>query len=119
MTKTFILDTNVLISDPKCLNNFQDNDLVIPILVLEELDKHKSRSDEVGRSCREVSRYLDDLITGGDVRNGVSLPSGGTLRILSSRPGYTTKLPPEFTSGSSVDNMILGFVLDLKSQEPD
>jgi PhoH-like ATPase len=119
MTKTFILDTNVLISDPKCLNNFQDNDLVIPILVLEELDKHKSRSDEVGRSCREVSRYLDDLITGGDVRNGVSLPSGGTMQILSSRPGYTTKLPPELTSGSSVDNMILGFVLDFKSQEPD
>jgi len=110
MTKTFILDTNVLLSDPKCLNNFQDNNLIVPMLVLEELDKHKSRSDEIGRNCREVNRSLDDLFAGRDAVIGVKLPSGGILRILSSGPEYTMGLPPELKSTTSVDNMILGFV---------
>lgn len=114
MRKTYILDTNVLISDPKCLNNFQDNDLVIPILVLEELDNHKGRSDEVGRSVREISRILDSLCTGQDISKGVPLPAGGTLRILSSPLGYADVLPEELRQGTSVDNMIIGFVLKMR-----
>ena len=117
MKKTYILDTNVLLSDPNCLRNFQDNDLIIPILVLEELDRHKGRSDEVGRNCREVSRELDKLSESGSFREGVNLSSGGKLRILSSHSGYSDLLPPELVQGSSVDNMIIGFVLKLKQAE--
>lgn len=113
MKKTYILDTNVLLSDPRCLRNFQDNDLIIPILVLEELDRHKGRSDEVGRNCREISRELDCLGETASLRDGVPLPNGGTLRVLSSPVGYTELLPPELVKGSSVDNMIIGFVLRL------
>ena len=117
MKKTYILDTNVLLSDPHCLHNFQDNDLIIPILVLEELDRHKGRSDEVGRNGREVSRELDRLGEKSSLRDGVSLPNGGTLRVLSSPDGYNDLLPPELVQGSSVDNMIIGFVLKLMKQE--
>lgn len=116
MKKTYILDTNVLLSDPCCFQNFQDNDLIVPILVLEELDRHKGRSDEVGRNCREVSRVLDKLTELGSLKSGVSLPGGGTLKVLSSVNGYTDLLPPELVQGSSVDNMIIGFVLQLKQQ---
>lgn len=119
MKKTYILDTNVLLSDPNCFSNFQDNDLVIPILVLEELDRHKGRSDEVGRNCREVSRFLDKLSETGSFREGVSLNAGGTLRVISSSTDCKDLLPSELTIGSSVDNMILGFVLQLRASQPD
>lgn len=117
MKKTYILDTNVLLSDPNCFNNFQDNDLIIPILVLEELDKQKGRSDEVGRSAREVNRILDNLISeGGSLKTGVQLPGGGILTVRSSSTGYSELLPPELVHGSSIDNMIIGFVLKLRSE---
>lgn len=116
MKKIYVLDTNVLLSDPKCLDNFEDNDLVIPILVLEELDKHKSRSDEVGRNGREVSRHLDQLRNSGDLRMGVQLRGGGKLRVLSSTEDYKKLLPADLTLGSSVDNMIIGFVRHLENE---
>lgn len=116
MKKTYVLDTNVLLSDPHCFRNFDDNDLVIPLLVLEELDKHKGRSDEVGRNCREVTRTLDSLSEGKSFSDGVLLPGGGMLRIMSCTEDYRGLLPPELLVGSSVDNMILGFVLQLKNK---
>jgi PhoH-like ATPase len=119
MKKTYILDTNVLLSDPSFFKNFDDNDLIIPILVLEELDKHKGRSDEVGRNCREVSRALDGLSAGKNIQDGVDLPRGGKLKISSCTAGYKDLLPPELIQGSSVDNMIIGFVLQLRETIPD
>lgn len=119
MKKTYILDTNVLLSDPNFHRNFQDNDLIVPILVLEELDHHKSRSDEVGRNCREVSRALDTLSEKGSLKDGVALPNGGTLKVLASETGYNDLLPPELIKGSSVDNMIIGFTLKLREKFPN
>ena len=116
MKKTYILDTNVLISDPGCVHRFEDNDLIIPILVLEELDKLKSREGEVGRNCREVTRVLEELASGGDLRAGVKLKSGAMLKILSSPGDLKKVLPPELSNGSSVDNMILGFILQIKEK---
>ena len=106
MRKTYILDTNVLLSDPHFFNNFKDNDLIIPMLVLEELDKHKSRSDEVGRNCREVSRTLDELSKSGSLKDGVQLPSGGTLRVMTS----LEKKPKKGDLDSTiVENIIINF----------
>lgn len=78
-----VLDTSVLIADPDSVTAFPDADVVIPLIVVEELDQHKSRLDDVGRAAREVIRRLEDLRTanGGDIRNAVALPGGGTLRI--------------------------------------
>jgi PhoH-like ATPase len=118
MKKSYILDTNVLISDPNSIYKFEDNDLIIPILVLEELDKLKGRSDEVGRNCREATRVLENLASGNDLRMGVSLRSGGTLRILATSSDPKKILPQEMTHGSSLDNMIIAFVMQLQSTEP-
>ena len=61
MKKTFILDTNVLLFDPGALSVFEDNDLIIPITVIEEIDRFKKDLNETGRNARLVSRKLDEL----------------------------------------------------------
>ena len=72
MKKLFVLDTSVLVHDPRALNAFQDNDLVIPIAVIEEIDGHKKRQDEVGRNARHVSAFLDKLRAVGHLDQGGS-----------------------------------------------
>jgi PhoH-like ATPase len=70
MPKTYILDTNVLLHDPKSLFSFEDNEVVLPLVVLDELDKKKAGQDEVARNAREVIRALDDLRSGGNLSTG-------------------------------------------------
>ena len=67
MKKTFVLDTNVLIHNPHALESFQDNTVVVPIAVIEELDTFKKYQDERGRNAREVARMLDDLRQKGEL----------------------------------------------------
>jgi PhoH-like ATPase len=81
MRKTYILDTNVLLHDPDSLFAFEDNAIVLPLSVVEELDRIKRRSDEVGRNAREVSRKLDELRVRGRLAEGVGLANGGSVRI--------------------------------------
>jgi len=81
MKKTYILDTNVLLHDPESLFSFEDNAIVLPLSVIEELDRIKRRSDEVGRNAREVSRKLDELRAQGRLSEGVELANGGSVRI--------------------------------------
>jgi PhoH-like ATPase len=78
-----VLDTSVLISDPDAITAFPGADTVIPLVVVEELDQHKSRMDDVGRAARAVIRSIEELrmANGGDIRTPVALPNGGTLRI--------------------------------------
>ncbi len=78
-----VLDTSVLISDPDSLFAFPDADAVIPLVVIEELDQHKARVDDVGRAAREVIRTIEELRVGngGDIRQPVAVPGGGTVRI--------------------------------------
>lgn len=80
---TVVLDTCVLLADPDSLYAFGDADIVIPLTVIEELDGHKSRLDDVGRAARAVVRDLERLRveSGGDFREPVDLPTGGTLRV--------------------------------------
>ena len=116
MKKTYVLDTNVLLSDPNSIFSFEDNDLIIPMAVLEELDHHKSRLDEVGRNARHTSKTLDELRLKGSLVDGVSLQNGATLRIVAINPSILTNLPPELLS-SKVDNMIISFMLQLKQEQ--
>jgi PhoH-like ATPase len=78
-----VLDTSVLISDPDSITAFPGADTVIPLVVVEELDQHKSRMDDVGRAARAVIRAIEELrvANGGDIRTPVALRNGGTLRI--------------------------------------
>lgn len=116
MKKTYVLDTNVLLSDPECLTAFEDNDLLIPLAVLEELDHHKSRMDAVGQNARSISRTLDAMRSVGNLFDGVKLSCGGTLRVQKIDKDSLSRMPVEFTLEPSlkVDNMIIAFMLSLK-----
>lgn len=115
--KTYVLDTNVLLSDPHCLSAFEENDLIIPLAVLEELDRHKSRQDEVGKNARTISRELDNLRQKGDLFNlqhGVKLEYGGNLKVVAITSDHEENLPVELRN-SKVDNLIIAFMLDAKN----
>ncbi|MFN3197789.1 MAG: PhoH family protein [Bradymonadia bacterium] len=83
MKKTFVLDTNVMLHEPRALFNFQDNRVVVPIYAVEEVDQFKRDVSELGRNAREFSRLLDKLREQGSLKGGIDLESGGELRIMS------------------------------------
>jgi len=111
MIKTYILDTNVLIHNPEALFTFEDNNLVIPLLVIEEIDDHKRRHDEVGRNARVVSRKLDELRKLGKLSEGIELPTGGRLKIDVEHYDMS-RLPPG-VDRSKADNVLLAVALHL------
>lgn len=124
--KTFLLDTNVLIHDPRSIYNFQEHDVVIPVEVLEELDRFKSEPGERGQNSRSVHRELTKLFssTPDAMQRGVPLPAGGTLHVAINRflveapYGDETRwarfrrLFPDLTKN---DNRILGCAVYLAS----
>lgn len=81
--KTFVLDTNILLHDPDAIVKFHDNDVVIPMMVLEELDTMKRQSDELGKNARSVLRFIDSLknSTQGDLHTGVPIDRNITVRV--------------------------------------
>ena len=81
MKKIFVLDTNVLLHDPRAIFSFEDNEVVIPIDVIEEIDTFKKDLSELGRNARLVTRHLDNLRLGGNITEGVPLSDGGKLRV--------------------------------------
>lgn len=107
MKKFYILDTNVLIHDPMSFNKFEDNTVVIPISVIEELDTFKSVADERGKAARIVSRKLDDLRKLGKLNDGVKMENGGTLIV---DLDHEQVLPKEFFL-QDMDNRILNTAL--------
>ena len=115
MKKNFVLDTNVLLHDPRSIFGFEDNDVVIPIYVIEEIDNFKRDLSTLGRNARQVSRYLDDFRAQGKLREGVSLgPDHGHIRVLMAE----RKLSPNHAvEGHSVDDRILAVALDLAERE--
>lgn len=81
MKKKFVLDTNVILTDPHCIYKFEDNDVYIPLIVVEEVDKHKKGHEEIARNARAFTREIDSLREDGNLAEGVSLRTGGTLYI--------------------------------------
>ncbi len=79
--KVFVLDTNVLLHDPNSILHFQEHDVVLPIVVIEEVDHFKKDQTEVGRNARTVSRMLDKLRASGSLSLGVPLEGGGSLKV--------------------------------------
>jgi len=117
--KLFVLDTNVLLHDPMCLFRFEEHDIFLPMIVLEELDSHKKGMTEVARNARQTSRSLDALATtsGSDIGNGLRLDATGhtdargKLFFQTQVLGYT--LPTSLPQGKA-DNQILGVVEALR-----
>jgi PhoH-like ATPase len=108
--KTYVLDTNVLLHDPEALLSFDDNEVVIPLVVIEEIDSQKKRQDEVGRSARRVAHQLDDLRGTGKLSEGVPLSNGGTLRVVIQVKG---ELLPAELDVAKPDNQVLAVTAQL------
>ncbi len=116
MQKNFILDTNVLLHDPRAIFHFADNTVVIPIYVIEEIDRFKKELSELGRNAREVARLLDAFrAEGSHLADGVPLQTGGRIRVaLGSRD-----MPSALRASQQVDNLILAVGLEVRDAEPD
>ena len=119
MKKSYVLDTNVLLHDPNALLRFEDNDVVLPITVIEELDRFKKRPEEIGRNARQTSRMLDQLRAKGSLVEGIKLESGGIVRVALCHRETLENLPAELRSdigGGSADNAILAVAVDVQHQ---
>ncbi|MDD2404706.1 MAG: PhoH family protein [Victivallaceae bacterium] len=122
MPKTFILDTNVLLHNGSSLLAFKDNDVVLPMAVIEELDHFKKNHDELGRNARWVIRKLDEIRKRGSLMNGVpifpDLPDSGKLQIISARATLTdeqmTRISDSALDLNLPDNRILRVALALQ-----
>ena len=114
--KNYVLDTNVLLHDPNALLNFQDNHVLIPIEVLEEVDKFKRETSERGQNARTVSRRLDALRREGNLNKGVALANGGRLQIVFLS---TPKEGParDVMATGSMDNRILAQALAIQTHQ--
>jgi len=118
LRRMYVLDTNVLIHDPQAIQQFDEHDVVLPIVVLEEMDKVKRGFDELARNVRDVSRYLDDLSEGcSDLGQGCPLPGGGRL-FFELNHGATNVLP-DTLDRSSNDNRIIVVTISLQQEHPD
>jgi len=114
IVKNYILDTNVLLHDPNSLLNFADNHVLVPIEVIEEIDRFKRESTELGRNARSVSRMLDGFRGDGSLSEGVQLPTGGKLQIGFQKNGHVDAT----INGNSVDNRILSYAASIQKAQP-
>ena len=113
--KTYVLDTSVYLTDSNCINSFQNNDIVIPLKVLEEIDKHKKRQDSVGSQARSIIRKLDALRDKGSLSKGVRIEKGfGIVRVSSYNP---LCLPDDLDLEDS-DNQIIATALSEQENAP-
>src|SRR5438309_5683702 len=115
--KNYILDTNVLLHDPNSLLSFRENNVLLPIEVIEEIDRFKRESTELGQNARTVSRTLDGLRGKGRLSEGVALPNGGRLRIIFHDHRHHKNGHAIF-SGDSVDNRILALASEIQKGQP-
>jgi len=123
LRKLFVLDTNVLMHDPTCLFRFEEHDVYLPMMTLEELDNHKKGMSEVARNARQVSRTLDALVANaGIIAEGLPLAGLGSREALG-RLYFQTKLadiePVEGLPQGKADNQILGVVRALQRDRED
>lgn len=115
--KNYVLDTNVLLHDPNSIHHFQDNNVLIPIEVIEEIDRFKRESTELGQNARTFSRALDSLRDTGHLNEGVGLPSGGSLRVIFHNHSDANGAP--IVGNNTVDSRIVALALSVKKTEPD
>jgi PhoH-like ATPase len=117
--KVFVLDTNVLLHDPSSLFRFEEHDIYLPMVTIEELDNNKKGSSEVARNARQTHRYLEEIIApASDLKNGCALKSetnphiDGKLFLQTETISYDLPI----LAGVKADNQILSVVVNLKNQ---
>ena len=113
-SKNYVLDTNVLLHDPHAMFAFADNDVIIPIYVIEEIDQFKKDLSELGRNARHVARQLDALRENGGLSKPVPLDGGGTLLVA-----LGSRSPLAMGSSKQMDLNILELALEVRDRDPD
>jgi PhoH-like ATPase len=122
-TKLFVLDTNVLIHDPTSLFRFEEHDVFLPIMTLEELDNHKSGISEIARNARQASRFLDDIVSHADGPIAAGIPlkrhdaDNAAGRLYLQTEAINGHLPASLPIGKT-DNHIIGVVIFLQKRDP-
>src|SRR5262245_43534816 len=122
-TKLFVLDTNVLMHDPTSVFHFEEHDVYLPMLTLEELDANKKGMTEVARNARQASRFLDELVSAmpNGIQDGMPLEvrsnGAATGRVYLQTDTVTTPLPGNLASGKA-DNQIIGVALHEAKAHP-
>jgi PhoH-like ATPase len=117
LKKIYIIDTNVLLHDPMALFKFHDNDIIIPLIAIEEMDNQKRRQDEVGRNARRVAKLIDELRHKGKIYEGIQLEGGGTVKVEVNH--QKVKNMPKVLEHLKADNRILCVALAYKEEFPD
>ena len=113
--KTYVIDTSVYLTDHTSINNFGRSDIIVPLKVLEEIDKHKKRQDSVGNNARSIVRTFDSLREKGSLQEGVSLgDKRGRLYVK----GYDSNYIPDDLDRKNADHIIIATALTLREQEP-
>lgn len=110
MRKTFIVDTSVLLYDKTSIHSFPENDVVIPLVVLDELDRFKDKKGFIGENARYVNRYLDSLRENGSLHEGIELENGQIIKVA--MEGFD-KVPKGLV-GDYGDNQMIGLALEMK-----
>ncbi|MBU9720489.1 PhoH family protein [Bacillus alkalicola] len=116
-TRRYVLDTNVLLQDPLAIYAFEQHEVIIPAVVLEEVDSKKRNMDEVGRNARYVARIIDEMREKGKLHLGVPLPNGGRLRVELNHRSFG-KMKNYFLERSN-DNRILAVALNLSVEKEE
>ncbi len=117
--KNYILDTNVLLHDPNSILSFKENFVLIPIEVIEEIDRFKRESSELGQNARAVSRMLDGFRNDGSLSEGVALSNGGRLRIIFNQTKTKLRNGQSAIAGNnSVDSRIVALALSVQRSTP-
>ena len=122
-TKLFVLDTNVLMHDPASLFRFEEHDIFVPMMTLEELDNNKKGMSEVARSARQASRFIEEIVrkSSGPIENGIPLArhaaDTATGRLFLQTEAISGHIPPSLPIGKS-DNHVIGVVMYLQRRDP-
>ena len=116
MDNIYVLDTNVLLDDPQAIFDYENEEVIIPLAVLEELDNQKKQTSDIGYNARETSRILDELRHKGKLNRGIELENGSSLKIVIDKKEL--KLPPHL-SATKFDNRILTTAIDLQESNPN
>ncbi len=118
MKKHYVLDTNVLLHDPQAILKFSDNHVILPLTVIEEIDRFKKDQSETGRNARHISRMIDGFRLQAKLVEGVPLENGGVLRVAIYKEDLLQKLPPELRVDQG-DNRIIAVAKDLQENSPN
>jgi len=116
--KWFVIDTSVYLSDSECLTRFDNNDIIVPLKVLEEIDKHKKRQDSVGFHARQIIKVFDCLRKKGDFKKGIRIDKGKGLVKFVGLDEIDYNALPKDLDPTNADHIILATAMTVKSQNP-